>query len=50
MNREREPLPLMSAIQRDSYCAWLLKLAGRLKGSVPDHLRKSATELSGRFM
>jgi hypothetical protein len=50
VNREREPLALMTPEQRQAYCAWLIRFVGRRHGTLPDFLRKSATELSGRFM
>jgi hypothetical protein len=46
MNRG-EPLPLMSHAERESYCSWLRRLAGKKRGTLPDHLRNAAAQLSG---
>lgn len=45
---DREPLPLMSGPEREGYCAFLLRLAGRRRGPLPDYLRKAAAFLSGQ--
>lgn len=36
---------LMSAAELESYAAFLLKLAGKRRGPVADHLRNAAREL-----
>lgn len=46
----REPLALMTNSERDAYCAFLRRLAGRRRGSLPEKLRNAAAQLSGRWM
>lgn len=47
---DREPLALMTGAERNGYCDFLRRLAGRRQGNVARHLRQAASELSGRFM
>lgn len=44
-----EPLPLMSATQRESYCVWLERIAGRKRGSLPEKLRSAAAQLRDQW-
>lgn len=49
MKPQAEPLGLMSNSERDSYCAFLRRIAGKRRGSIAEHLRRLARELSGSF-
>lgn len=42
---DRELPALMSAPERESYCRWLERLAGKKRGPHPDRLRQAAQQL-----